>query len=215
MLFYWSGNGFSTSATLDPISLWTNTMNRCINIYIGMHRCSLTRLLQIASEQLAASGICLGLSLVLGLSPQTVRAQAAAPQATTTSGASLLGTDSETAFERHFPPKAMRGRFTVTASPEVLLDGKADRLSPGARVRDVGNRVLLPASITGVRLPVNYVRDANGDLSEVWILSESEVKKVLPTMAAKRGFFGALFDTTPRQPTDDGNTPYDKLPKYK
>ena len=37
---------------------------------------------------------------------------------------------------RVFPPNARRGVMRVVAWPEVLLDGKPERLSPGARIRD-------------------------------------------------------------------------------
>ncbi|MGA8515604.1 MAG: hypothetical protein WB821_12645, partial [Burkholderiaceae bacterium] len=34
---------------------------------------------------------------------------------------------------RQFPPKAVRGYLQVVQGAEILMDGKSDRLSPGAR----------------------------------------------------------------------------------
>ena len=36
---------------------------------------------------------------------------------------------------RQFPPTARRGTLEVLTPPEILIDGKAERLSPGARIR--------------------------------------------------------------------------------
>jgi hypothetical protein len=40
------------------------------------------------------------------------------------------------------------------------MDGKPDRLSPGSRIRDLNNLLVLSASITGQDIPVVYRRDA-------------------------------------------------------
>ena len=43
------------------------------------------------------------------------------------------------------------------------LNGKAERLGPGVRVRDVHNRVALSGSLRGQTFTVNYLRDPAGD----------------------------------------------------
>jgi hypothetical protein len=40
---------------------------------------------------------------------------------------------------RTFPESALRGKLVVTLPPHVTLNGKPDRLSPGARIHDTGN----------------------------------------------------------------------------
>ena len=72
------------------------------------------------------------------------------------------------------PRGAASGALVVTAPPEVLLDGKAARLSPGARIHGSNNLLLLSASLVGQRLTVRYVRDSLGLVHEVWILSAAE-----------------------------------------
>ena len=85
--------------------------------------------------------------------------------------------------KRGFPPHALRGTLVVTAPPEVTLDGKADRLSPGSRIRNTQNTLALSASLVGQELTVNYARDAAGLLHEVWILTDSEAAEKRPTAA--------------------------------
>lgn len=75
---------------------------------------------------------------------------------------------------RQFPAKALRGNLVVMSTPQVMLDGKPDRLSPGARIRNPQNLIVMPGSVRGKALVVNYVREHNGLIHEVWILTEKE-----------------------------------------
>ena len=75
---------------------------------------------------------------------------------------------------RNFPESALRGQLVVTLPPHVTLDGKADRLSPGARIHDTSNLVVLSGSLVNQALVVNYVRDGHGLIHEVWILTPQE-----------------------------------------
>ena len=75
---------------------------------------------------------------------------------------------------RAFPATAKRAVLEVTQSPEVLLDGAPRRLSAGARIRAVNNLLVMPATLTGQRVLVHYLTDAQGLLHEVWILSAQE-----------------------------------------
>ena len=70
---------------------------------------------------------------------------------------------------------AQSGVLEVTAPPEVLLDGKATRLSPGARIHGYNNLLVMPATLVGQKLQVRYVRETLGLVHEVWILTEAEV----------------------------------------
>ena len=93
---------------------------------------------------------------------------------------------------REFPATALRGSLQVTLPPQVLLDGKADQLSPGARIHGTNNMLLLSGSLAGQTVQVNYVREIGGALSEVWVLTEAEAAVKRPT-AKPSGFF-SFFD---------------------
>lgn len=81
---------------------------------------------------------------------------------------------------RAFPPKAVRGILHVTTPPLVLLNGQPARLSPGARIRNTHNLIVLSASLVGQELLVNYLADAQGMLHEVWILTPGEAQQEHP-----------------------------------
>jgi hypothetical protein len=126
--------------------------------------------------------------------------------------AALLTVSSAQAQVREFPTTALRGVLQVTLPPEVLLDGNADRLSPGARIRGPRNELVMSATLAGERLVVNYVRESNGLIHEVWLLNQAEAALKRPGATRERNFiFSSEEDTRPR---DDGKTPFHMLPKY-
>ena len=78
---------------------------------------------------------------------------------------------------RTFPDKAKRGVFQVTMPPEILLDGAPARLSPGARIKGQNNLIVMSGTLVGQKLRVNYVRDGQGLIHDVWILNDAEAKQ--------------------------------------
>ena len=60
---------------------------------------------------------------------------------------------------RDFPKNALRGQMVVLAPPEISMDGKPDRLAPGARLRDSSNLLVLTGQVINQNLTVNYLRD--------------------------------------------------------
>ena len=115
---------------------------------------------------------------------------------------------------RSFPPDAKRGELVVLGAPDIAMDGKADRLSPGARIRDASNALVLSGAVVNTKLIVNYTRDNLGLVQNVWVLNAEEIKQKMPGQSV--GVLSnvrSMFET----PTvkDDGNTPFNQLPKYK
>jgi hypothetical protein len=83
---------------------------------------------------------------------------------------------------RPFPAAAVRAAMVVTQPPEIEIDGKPERLSPGARIRDANNMLVLSGTLVGKRYLVNLVREPVGLVHDVWILTEAEAR--LPRPAA-------------------------------
>ena len=77
-------------------------------------------------------------------------------------------------IKRPFPPEARRGMLVVTAAPAVLINDRPEQLSPGAIIRGANNMMVLSASLAGQPVRVNYLRDGQGQISAVWILTEEE-----------------------------------------
>ncbi len=76
---------------------------------------------------------------------------------------------------RNFPVSAVRGTIAFNVPPEIMLDGKAERLSPGARIRDEQNMLVMSAALAGKAFTVNYRREnIGGMVSEVWLLTAEE-----------------------------------------
>ena len=115
---------------------------------------------------------------------------------------------------RQFPDSAIRGVLTVLAAPDIAINGKLDRLSPAARIRDANNNLVLSGTVSGQKLLVNYLRDNTGLVQQVWILSSDEARQKMPGQDG--GFFSnirSMFETKPA--SDDGDTPFNQLPGYK
>jgi hypothetical protein len=104
---------------------------------------------------------------------------------------------------RSFPPNALRGELTIVQTPVVLMNEQQDKLSPGSRIRNEFNRLVLPASLTGRKLIVNYTRESYGMIHEVWILTETEAAEKRPTSPQK-----------PAQDSAETINKLNKLPRY-
>ena len=113
---------------------------------------------------------------------------------------------------REFPAAAKRATLAVTRPPEVLLNGNPARLAPGARIRGVNNATMMSGALVGQTFIVNYVREPQGLIKEVWLLTEREVQEKRAGMEPVVNFtFGSIAE----QPkTDDGKTPFNQLPKF-
>lgn len=97
---------------------------------------------------------------------------------------------------RTFPAAALRGEMIVTAPPVITLDGKADRLSPGARIRGPDNLLLMSGALVKQKLVVNYLREGAGNVHEVWILNSEEIKLKRPNTKASWFSFGSSTETS-------------------
>jgi hypothetical protein len=86
---------------------------------------------------------------------------------------------------RAFPEQVELGRLTLRVFPDALLDGKAVRLGPGARIHDESNRVLMPGGVAGEKR-VAYARGAMGEIVRVWILTPAEHDALAARLAEAR-----------------------------
>lgn len=125
----------------------------------------------------------------------------------------VMAQTDEVAGVRNFPKSAVRGVMVVKAPPDISLNGKADRLSPGARIRNINNNYVLSGALLGQELLVNYTRDSAGLVYEVWILNPEEAKEKRDIPTTRN--FNFSFESDAASSKDDGKTPYNQLPRYK
>ncbi|HUD32573.1 MAG TPA: hypothetical protein VMR43_06070 [Variovorax sp.] len=148
-------------------------------------------------------------ALASTFAPRSAQAQAA----TDATSLETSGISSEAAFGgRNFPADTLRGRLRVLDAPTILLDGREDRFSPGVRIRDARNLLVVAGTVAGQDLLVNYTRDAAGLVREVWILNADEARA--PRAAAARALLDFWPFTAAPAPRDDGRTPFADLPRY-
>jgi hypothetical protein len=81
---------------------------------------------------------------------------------------------------RPFPAHAERAILQVVQPPTILLNGQPERLSPGSRIRDPNNMLVLSGTLIGQNLLVHYVREPLGLIHEVWILTDAEAQRPTP-----------------------------------
>jgi hypothetical protein len=93
----------------------------------------------------------------------------------------LLATASfaQQAVMANAPKDVKPGLIAVSATPPIIaVDGKADRFSPGARIHDRQNMLVLTGAVAGKTLYTVYRRDSMGLVHEVWLLNQEEFAKV-------------------------------------
>lgn len=113
------------------------------------------------------------LTSCLGLSPWAVVAQVQTAVEPSEAALRSLPPDSQ-----RIPPissKAQYGVLRVTAPPEILLNGKPARLSPGSRIRGTNNLMVMSGTLVGQDLKVRYTLEPLGLVHEVWILTAREI----------------------------------------
>jgi hypothetical protein len=79
--------------------------------------------------------------------------------------------------ERNFPEQAMRGELKAYEYPLMKIGDNVYRLSPGSRIFNQQNLIIMPASLQVQTAPVMYMLDMSGDLSRVWLLTGDEAAR--------------------------------------
>jgi hypothetical protein len=101
--------------------------------------------------------------------------------------------------ERGAPLGVKPAIIAVSATPPIIqVDGKDDRFSPGARIRDRQNLLVLTGSLAGKSIYTVYKRDSAGLVHDVWLLNEEEFRKLggNPDLSTPDGYkrFNELLD---------------------
>ena len=89
----------------------------------------------------------------------------------------MLGINPADAQQRMIPipVKAKRADITFNGTAEILVDGKPQRLAPGARITDRNSMLALPGTLKGTAKTKYTLEDTTGMVMLVWILTEREI----------------------------------------
>lgn len=79
--------------------------------------------------------------------------------------------------ERVFPEQARRGEMKAFQYPSMKIGENIYRLSPGSRIFNHQNLIIMPASLQIQTAPIMYTLDIRGDLSSVWLLTRDEAAR--------------------------------------
>jgi hypothetical protein len=74
---------------------------------------------------------------------------------------------------RHIPAEAKRGQIRHVQGMVVEINGREQRLSPGAQIRDASNFIIVPTALPEGSI-VKYLLDANEMVQRVWVLTPQE-----------------------------------------
>jgi hypothetical protein len=78
------------------------------------------------------------------------------------------------AQQRVFPENARAGALRNVQHPEVNINNRWYRLSPGVRIINQQNMTILPTMLPSSG-PVAYTQDAMGFISSLWLLTPYEL----------------------------------------
>jgi hypothetical protein len=73
------------------------------------------------------------------------------------------------------PAPAKRATITFSGGPDVLVDGRAARLGPGARIFDRNNYLQVHGAISGTFRVRYLLESTTGLVQSVWILTDEEI----------------------------------------
>ena len=77
-----------------------------------------------------------------------------------------------------------------------MVNGTPERLSPGHRIRGLNNQLMMSGQLAGKKVVVNYVRNAQGQVHDVWILNGLEEREERPGSGPLRNF---KFESEPTE----------------
>lgn len=85
------------------------------------------------------------------------------------------------ALRRNFPQAALRGQVVFGTPPDITMNGVATRMAGGYRIHGLDNLLVMSAQLDGLAATVDYTRDVEGHVFEVWILSPAEIAQPWPS----------------------------------
>jgi hypothetical protein len=83
-------------------------------------------------------------------------------------------------LRRNFPADSLRGKLALDNPPLAVLNGAQARLAPGVRIRGQNNMLATTGAFAGQTFVVNYTIDTQGQIKDVWVLTNEELERLWP-----------------------------------
>ncbi len=78
---------------------------------------------------------------------------------------------------RSLPPDAERGVIRPLEGMVVSINGRPMQLAPGAVIRGPDNLIIVPSAMPAAGARAEYLIDANGQISKVWLVTPEEAAR--------------------------------------
>ncbi|MEO8630115.1 MAG: hypothetical protein ABI612_18765 [Betaproteobacteria bacterium] len=79
---------------------------------------------------------------------------------------------------RPIPANARLATLKLGVFPDAVLNGKAIRLGPGARIYNRDNIIIIPSTLKDVTMVVAFATGSLGEVVSAWILTDQEIKQI-------------------------------------
>jgi hypothetical protein len=100
---------------------------------------------------------------------------------------SLIAASAAIGQVRAIPQNATRGIMSPASGMNVVLDGNPVGLAAGAIIRGQNNLIVVPSALPPSS-DVRYIRDGDGRISRVWVLTDAE-KQNAPGQSSGSPFY--------------------------
>ena len=81
---------------------------------------------------------------------------------------------------REFPAQVKRGKLTITAMADLVIDGKLRLTTPSTRIYSEEGMRITTSELNGGKVAVNYILNEFGEIEKIWLLTAEEAKQALP-----------------------------------
>ncbi len=81
---------------------------------------------------------------------------------------------------RDFPVQARRGKLSVTAMADLVIDGKLRHTTPSTRIYNEEGLTMTSSALNAVNAPVNYTLNEFGEIEKIWLLTVLEARQAMP-----------------------------------
>ena len=92
-------------------------------------------------------------------------------------GLALVLSGTAAAQFRTIPDSAQRGVIQHLRGMVVSIDGKQMSLAPGATIRNERNLIIVPVALPRDGALAEFLLDAGGQISRVWLLTREEAER--------------------------------------